>query len=240
MKKGIVAIGIIAFIICANNVSAKEIYYTNKNNVSFTKEEYQFLTKLYWEGCQELFDEKSYQKFVDSNIINAKVETKIVDDLYRPYGTSFSSSSKSLKIAKACSNNCLISVTATWAAEPTIKSYDVIGTYLDKTSLVNTPVTTATTGDDKISSKEIQKFSNGFGVSIKLPSKITEYLIINQTFRVNLGGHVYASYQHAMQNISLANSKKYTIARGGYGGVFKFSGVAAETYDKFTGVDIEV
>lgn len=31
------------------NTQAKEIYYTNKNEVAFTKEEYDFLSFMYWE-----------------------------------------------------------------------------------------------------------------------------------------------------------------------------------------------
>lgn len=51
--------------------------------------------------------------------------------------------------------------------------------------------------------------------------------VINQTFKVSKGGTVYASYQHAMRNIFLADSKNYTLSKAGYGEVFKFAGTAA-------------
>ena len=83
------------------------------------------------------------------------------------------------------------------------------------------------------------KLSVGFGVSIGLP-KYGSSMIINQTYRVNKGGTIYASYQHAKSTISLANSKNYTLSHAGFGGVFKFSGVAVNIYDQMSGVSIIV
>lgn len=55
------------------NTQAKEIYYTNKNEVAFTKEEYDFLSFMYWEGSQELMNQDDYQRFIASNIINGEI-----------------------------------------------------------------------------------------------------------------------------------------------------------------------
>lgn len=65
-------------------------------------------------------------------------------------------------------------------------------------------------------------------------------MVVSQYFRVETGGTVYGSYQHATANISLANSKKYTISRTGYGGVFLFNSPVRSYYDAMGGVNISV
>ncbi len=223
-----------------SGVYAKEIYYTNEKGVSFTKEEYEFLSMMYWEGSQDLLSEDDYNKFIKSDIMNGTINIKeIKDNNIVLYGTSINDGSKSLKIASSCSSNCYVSLTTNWTASPSIRSYDVIGAYLENTSLVNDVSTTVSSTSGTRSSQEIKKFNNGFGVSISLPISGSS-IVVNQTFRVNKGGHIYASYQHATRSITLADSKNYTLSRYGYGGVFKFSGIASSIYDRMNGVDIAV
>lgn len=215
--------------------SAKECYYINSNGVCLDEKEYNFLSFMFWDGSQELMTQDDYNKFVSSDIINGEIDSKTyIAPMTR--GTEFSSNSKKVKITKSCTSNCLVSVNATWFSNPNIKSYDVIGAYLENTSLVNSPITTISSSVGSNTSKEIQKFNNGFGVSVKLHEGSN--IVINQTFRVKKQGHIYASYQHATKNITLAGSKNYTIDYSGYGHVFKFNGTASSTYDMMNGVDI--
>ena len=77
MKKGlIIPLLLFIFFISSNNVFASDIYFVNDNNVSFSKEEYDFLTKLYWDGCQNLFTTSDYSRFVKSNIMNGELSVK--------------------------------------------------------------------------------------------------------------------------------------------------------------------
>lgn len=221
-----------------SNVSAKDIYYTNNNGVSFNKEEFDFLGNFFWNGVQDLLSKEDYQNFILSDIMNGDIEIETYHEIMTR-GTYFEDANRDLKISKSCSSNCYISVTLTWKNNPTIRSYDVIGAYLENTELVNTPTTVVLNSGATVNSKEIKKTSTGFGVSIKLPT-YGNSLIVNQTYRVKKGGHVYASYQHAMKNISLTNSKNYTISKSGYGKVFNFSGTAVSTYDRMNGVNISV
>ena len=219
---------------------AKEVYFVNQNNVEFTKEEYDFISYMFWDGAQENMDLDDYNNFINSDIMNGDLDSNIYYDIPLTRATSIEEANKTLKIVKSCSSNCFVSVTLTWKKFPTVKSYDVIGAYLDGTSLVNNPATSITTnGTITTTYKDIKKSNNGFGVSVKLPTYGTS-MIINQSFRVNKGGTVYASYQHAIKNISLSNSQNYTFSRSGYGGVFKFSGTALTTYDKMKGVSISL
>lgn len=47
---------------------------------------------------------------------------------------------------------------------------------------------------------------------------------------------VYGTYQHAVKNISLSNSKKYTIGAGGMGDVLNFTSGYSSYYDNTGGV----
>lgn len=236
MKKNIFIVSLLMFLFFAssNTVFAKEAYYINSNNVSFSKEEYDFITSLFWEGSQDLFDANDYARFINSNLMNGELNVKTNNDIM-PMGTFHETNSKVLKIATSCNSDCFVSVTLTWKRYPVVRSYDVIGAYLENTSLLNSPVTFVTNSNETY----MQSFSNGFGASVKLPTGQTN-ITVSQTFRVSKGGHIYASYQHAKSSISLANSKKYTLSKQGYGRVFKFSGAAVDIYDQMNGVDIAV
>ena len=241
----LISILLAAVLIPINNINAKEIekYYINKYNVELTKEEYDFLSKFYWEGYQDDMTLSDYQEFVESNIMNGEFETVEINHLENDglilYSTSHETNSKTMKISKSCNSKCSISVVVTWKNIPNTKSYDVIGAYLDGVNLLSKVSTNAKASGITNSTFEIKKDNNGFGASISLPTSGSNY-VISQTYTVSKGGTVYASYQHAKSSISLANSKNYTISREGYGGVFKFGGTAANIYDAMGGVSITV
>lgn len=221
-------------------VSADELecYYMNDNNVCFSKEEYEFLSLMYWDGCQELLTKDDYILFKNSEIMNSDFESVT----YSPNmskSTSISDGYKTLKISKACLSECTISVTTTWGSSPLIKGYDVMGAYLDGVSLTNNPKTLIYNSSSNYSSNEIKKETYAFGVSFTLPS-IGMNTTINQTFKTSKNGKIYASYQHAQKNISLSDSKNYSFSKYGYGRVFDFKGTALNTYDRMNGVEIDV
>ena len=49
---------------------------------------------------------------------------------------------------------------------------------------------------------------------------------------------VYASYQHAATNVTLAQSKAYNISHNGYGEVINFATAVENYYDGMQGVSI--
>ena len=95
------------------------------------------------------------------------------------------------------------------------------------------------TGNNTSASYKPSSLGNGFGVSIKLLSSGNN-MRITQTFRISGTGKLYASYQHATSNISLADSQKFNISNSGYGGVFLFDNLIRKYYDGMGGVDISV
>lgn len=231
------------YFVFANEVIAlsTERYFENGNGVTFSKNEYDFISKMYWDGYQSLMTQEEYTEFKILGVMNEQVETKTLDYPkigLLPLGTSITQASRTLKISKACTTSCVLTVTLTWTQDPTVRSYDVMGAYLDGTTLIGSPSTTIVVGNNRTVVSDLTKTTNGIGSSFKLPSGSN--LKITQTFRVNTGGHVYASYQHAMQTSSLAISKDYTFSKLGYGSVFSFSQNSKSYYDGMNGVDIEV
>ena len=225
------------------NVNASEIYYTNDNGVQFTKQEYDFVTKMFFDGYQKSMTAEDYNDILKDGISN-QIETKYFRNYqpngYQLTGTEHTTSAKSLKITKSVfSSYVLVGVVANWFGEPTVKSYDVMGAFLSNVTLNNIPNTKVITSETTTSYVEAQYDNNGFGVSVKIPSAGSN-LSITQTFKVSGSGRVYASYQHAKKSISLNNSKKYSIDLTGYGNVFLFDSSVKSYYDQMGGVDIAI
>lgn len=227
-----------------NNVFAlnrKDFYYQNNNGVSFSKEDYNFFSEMYWNGYQDIVTLEEYESVKSLNVIGVKVETKYLEEFngdIKPLGTIINRNDRTLKISKACTSTCFVTVNFSWLKNPSVRSYDTIGAYLDGTSLIGNPSTTIVVNNSRISVTDLRKEANGIGSSFKLPSGSNPK--ITQAFQANKGGHIYASYQHAMQNSTLTISKDYTFSKLGYGSVFKFSNNSRPYYDGMNGVDIEV
>lgn len=236
MKK-LIYVVLAGLLILPGAVWAKDNYYTNDNGVTLNKEEYDFLTMMYWDGCQNLMTKKDYEDFVKSDIINGEFDTKTINMLM-PYGTTVTRIDRSLKISKSCDSFCTVAIVASWNQTPAIKSYDVIGARFESTSLLSIDRTYAVDSSNKYQIfSNYKNFDNGIGNSVNL-NGYSSGITVGQTMTVKKGGHVYATYQHAMGPISLNNSMQYTISTDGYGRVFKFSGTAVNLYDKFGYVDI--
>ena len=229
------------------NVCAKEVYYTTQNGIELTREEYEFLTTFYGEEYPDIMTQAMYNEFVEDDLINSDVLIKtytepqlgLLNPGIDPASTSHSTPYKTVQIARGClPTYCIINLKNTWDVSPSIRSWDNIGAYLDGVSLIshNQTYVTSTAGTNYFS---YLNTTNGIGNSVELPS-VGEDIIINMTFKVSRGGTVYGSYQHAMQNTTLANSQNYNISIGGYGAVFLYYGNAIGLYDGMNGVDIDV
>lgn len=236
MKK--IFLFIILMFVGVISVNAESIYYTNKYNVSFTEEQYNFFTNMYYEGYQEYVTLDDFNYF-DGYAINT-------GEVYSSYATldvmslaeSVTGTKKSLKISKVTgASGVYITLVADWFQNPTTKSNDVMGARLVSVSLLDTPITKMINSSGSNTFTNIDKFSNGFGQTFLLAGSDIK---ITQTYKVSSGGTVYASYQHATKSISAANSRKYTLSSNGYGNVFKFNTSVSSYYDNSTGVSVSV
>lgn len=240
MKSKYIFFLLISFFVFSCNVLAEQNLYKNKNGIELTKKEYNYLNKLFNEKFIENMNFDDYKLLIEGkNIENSIIETKNDRNSINPIGTIVSSSSKKLQIGKSCSSNhCTISIVVNWLVSPDVRSYDVIGSRFDGIiNYVEFPRTKVITENSSYDFNEANYFSNGHGVSVKLPSNDNN-ITIYQYFIVNGSGTIYSSYQHSMDNISLNNSKKYTISWSGYGKVFNFDSSIKSYYDGMNGVDI--
>lgn len=214
--------------------------YKNVNGVELTESEYDVLVKAYgttYVDNMTLDDYKWFEElFVDGNEIEVEF---YYNEENNTRGTSHSTSSKKLTIVKSCSTSkCTIVTTTQWLKNPVVRSYDVIGARFNGTSLYSSSIITRVISTNGIEYFDnLKQYSNGFGVSVKLPTSATN-LIIDQKFYVTTSGTIFASYQHATENISLATSKLYTLGANGYGNVFNFYGAASGIFDQMAGVDV--
>lgn len=134
-----------------------------------------------------------------------------------------------------------------WLKDPKVKSADVIALRYDgsvtigefsgeqyyteagKRKKVNYPKDSTNT----------KRFSNGVGISMNLVdagSDFDNYLLFNGTYS-NINTRVFASYQHAQSNVTVANSKVYNLSSNGLGGVINFTNATTRSqYDGMGGI----
>lgn len=232
------------------NVYAEDVYYTTPNGIELTREEYDFLTDFYGAGYLNVMSQDQYDEFVELDLMNSDVTIKKSTapstilirpgNVSSPQSNSTSTQAKTLQIGAAClPTKCIISLVNTWHVEPSVTSWDVIGTYLDDVTLLSYSHTYVSTSNTTLYYDNRVYDTNGFGNSVKLPDYGTN-MIVNMAFNVSRDGTVYGSYQHAAQETTLANSQLYNIDFGGYGAVFDFYGTAFGIYDGMNGVDVDV
>lgn len=238
-KRNLLFLILSSIMIVPTFVLAKEdVYYTNKNGVNLTQKEYDFISNMYWEGYQEFLTQEMYNDLKSDDIFSQPIEKKSIEFKPKTRGTVIQDSARTLSITKSCSDNCLIVTLYEWKGEPTYKGYDVMGAYFEGTTLQNNPFTVVASSVEQSFCTNYKKETNGLGCSFKVVAGNDAQ--ITQSFRVSKGGHVYASYQHAMQTAFLSESQDYTFSYFGYGNVFLFSEKVRHLYDEMNGVDIDV
>jgi len=141
-------------------------------------------------------------------------------------------------------------VAATWKAIPSTRSYDLIGFYgygfeFSNGSQYGEQVYTLDGNYTTISyawnGTNIQRHDNGFGISMNIVNSDITYLQLIAECDVKATityPTLYASYQHAQQNLSLADSQNYTLGGAGLGSVFIFPYSIAQKYDAMSGVHV--
>ena len=223
------------------SVNAEDYYYINDNGVTFTKNQYDFITKMYFEGYQTYMTQEDMNYFNDIKMVPENVESKEYVEMYHgEYSTRATTHETQSKILKISKINKTISISCAWKKSPTVRSYDLIGTYLNGPSLYGGASARIAYSGGSISPSYEKTPGNGYGAVIKMPTGGNS-IIASTTFTVTGSGRVYGSYQHAASSISLNNAKKFTIGNGGLGNVFKFSSPSiASKYDGMGGVYTDV
>lgn len=246
MKKAVKYFAAFLFVITifmGQEVYAKEVYYTNSKGVSFTKEQYDFYTYLTHDGFQEYVTQDMLDEIAGADLSKIKVKKVGIcpNPPTRDDNTYIITSAKSLEMSNYCfGGSCRVYSEVEWFGDPTVKSYDLYGTYYDGTvSRIGPPVLVITSSDSGDDEETINYDTDGFGAVVQVP-QTGDDIIMDLTYLYSGTGTVFVSYQHAMSPITLANAQLFNIDLIGYGGVFDFYGAAVGVYDQMPGVHMDV
>ena len=222
-------------------------YYTNDNGITLTQKEFDFVNEFYGEDYFNNMTQEDYDWITDLNINTTDVEIETYHNIGninssnngRRKSTSHATNYKKISIAKSCSDICTVVTNVQWYVNPTTRSYDIIGYRFVNTSLAgNTIITKVVSTDGTTYFSNNRVFVSGLGCSVKLPNSATN-ISIQQKIHTTPGGYIYASYQHAISNITLETSKQYTIGTA-VGNVFNLYGNAVGKFDQMGGVEISL
>lgn len=229
------------------NVHADDVYYTNKNGVSMTEGQYNFLGELYFDGYQDYITQEKFNKYLSMGLYGQRITKKETEDfetgVESPRALIHETTAKKLTLSYACSGKYCTMVTGLeWKGTPKVISYDVIGSYLHgNLSRAITPTTILYWSGEAIEYTDRVYSGKGYGCTALLQKSSTPMQIVQDVdVEVNGDGTFYSSYQHATKRITLETSKKYTTGFGGDGGVFFFYGSAVGVYDQMGGVDVHL
>lgn len=165
-------------------------------------------------------------------------------------GSSHQTNMKKIVITGSASSASIktVTVTNTWLSIPSVKSYDVIafgnGTSLSMTfnSISGYQKWDGNTISYNSGSQNTKKSaSGGVGVSMNIVDEVKSSLQNSLTVTFYNGSNpytAYGTYQHATQNVTLAQSQNYSFSRSGLGKVLNFSSSVKNKYDGMQGVNI--
>ncbi len=170
-----------------------------------------------------------------------------------PTATYHTTSYKNIEIMKTSTGNnyYLITLVNNWLISPTVKSYDVMAMRVDDATVVAgtqegiqmyTINGATSTVNYSYQGTNMVLSSNGFGISMNLVDAANGFTCFLEAIvkATSEWATVYGSYQHAASNVTLAQSKSYTISHNGYGKVINFATGIQNVYDGMKGVSIGI
>lgn len=247
MKRGIL-IMIFSLLLCSiGKVQASEIYYTTESGINLTEEEYNYILEIYSPHQLEILTENMYNIIHALDFENNEVRTETYEEPYTSrLGVNlladdyYETNGKKIGLTTSCfSSYCLIIASGYWKKSPNVRSWDVMGSRLKNTYFTSnvTYYTSINSSAGEQTCTEYKYFTNGVGCSMKLPTTASDIAYI-QSFTIEPYGMVYSTYQHAINSVSLATSKRYSMSISGYGNVLLFDSAIRSNYDAMGGVSV--
>lgn len=238
MKKYLI-MTFVLFIGFISNVNAKEdVYFISSNGVEMTELQYNNIKTIHGEEFLNSMDLETFNKyyeFYSSRDLKIEKETNVNQIL--PFSNNISTEYKELLITKSSIlGKNMITVHLKWKKPPKIRSYDVFG-FRTNFSYANVTTKVNFYGAYTELTNNIKQKVNAYGISVKLPTD-SDNISMQITFTTTSSGTIYASYQHAVKNISLNSSTNYVFSPNGLGNVFLFNDNSL--FDKMQGVSINI
>lgn len=138
-----------------------------------------------------------------------------------------------------------ITITNTWLSMPSVRSHDVIafrngtGTSISINSVSGYQKADGKTVTYGMGGTNFKSTNQGCGISMNIVDDVSNTLINSMSITVINNSSTYTAYgtyQHAQSNVSLAQSKNYTISSSGLGNVLNFASSVKGKYDGMQGV----
>lgn len=254
MLQGILIASLFFGVLNVNAEQVDEIFFTNKNNVSFTKFQYDTLVDAI--GLYSVLNMSSEDYDIMEVSMLAAGDTKIevledydVIDENEEAGIStlttmyHETNYKKLTGATTCKDGydyCLLTIALEWKKNPSVRSYDVIGTLLFNSSFYDNSCTAVAFMNGGSTAVPAQKMtSRGRAVAIKL-SSTGNINAVTLTIKITESGKAQVSYQHAVKTITQFTALNFDFSSAGMGGVFGYPDRYVGNYDDMAGLSVKV
>lgn len=255
------------YIVNQNNVMISESDYENLSKVYshayimvMTQEKYDYLKTKDFSNVET---ETKYIETTYNSSLGITTEREITEQQYEnasvepgisPRASDYIETTYkklALNVNKVGSSaDCTI--VCTWKGIPSTRSYDVIGIrfqnynvtqgsqdglqiYRQTGSSSYSSITYSATGTN------INRQNNGYGISMNIVNDSINALELITSVSAVMGTGtiaVYGAYQHATSNVTLAQSKNYTLGAAGLGNVFIYPYSISQHYDDMGGVEV--
>ncbi len=229
------------------------------NTKAATKEE---MVKYFSEDFVNSLTEEQYQKFSTLDFSRAKREEKTYQDNYlpetaAPQGSSWNTNYKTLAVSvipySGSTKDYAIYLDLTWKYIPAVRSYDVMamrlsGMVINGKSIVGRQSYVKSNGSSDAvnysylgTNMVFKGEDEGFGISMNIVNDSLNSLhcyIEVDGILASSSGTVYGAYEHAVDEVTLAQSKSYGISSVGQGKVINFIDSVWNHYDDMQGVSM--
>lgn len=197
-----------------------------------------------------------YIKTEYNNVDNTTTHTEVTKEEFDSFepeeptkATVIETSYKRLQLILIDANygSAFFTFSALWKVMPQVRSFDVIGARMSNLTVVNGTQQGKQmyklNGEHdfvqySFNGTNIKNLSNGFGISMNLLNSNVTELECNIDASMYTSGTtsvLFASYQHATSDISLATSQSYILQAAGLGDVFSFSNNNHQYFDGMQG-----
>lgn len=235
--------------------------HTHEYIMTMSEEKYEKLKSL---DYSNVTTETKYIETTYNPSLNLTTERELTKEEYDNYSTpnnnsrlsngsaSYETTAKSIVMALVGGTTWnYVTLTATWKYIPTTRSFDVIGfrgygfdfregsQEGEQVYILNGNYTVI---DYAWNGTNIQRHDNGFGISMNIVNTdITDLQLAVECdiSPTESAPTIFGSYQHAVNDVSLANSQNYTLAGEGLGGVFLYPYSISQKYDGMSGIRLQ-
>ena len=195
---------------------------------------------------------------VNNTYIYEELDPSLADDIVAnsqvsTYASSYETTYKRIKFIDAYFDDSSHRLTlyTQWIITPVTQSFDVTAMRVEDAYIVEGSQTglqvyrkNGVVGSVNYSPNgtNIRKEDDGFGISMNLVNNAQYYEteISANVVATSQYAKAYGTYQHAVTDVSLDESRSYTISYNGFGDVVNFATGVQNLYDRMNGVSISL